>query len=160
MTNPTPEEIEAAVERLMQLSKELGCAEPIALISRDERLQARKDIRTLLSAVEQARGMRRALEVSELRDLWKKHGGGFFGPNVEHASIEYKAWIDFCNALSSLPPDPLLVDGKTYKELYYDLLFCVGTKHPNENRHETAKRYITEREERTSTLARAATGEK
>ena len=25
---------------------------------------------------------------------------------------------------------------------YYELIYCVGVKHPNETRHETAKRYI------------------
>ena len=33
-----------------------------------------------------------------------------------------------------------------YKNLYNDLLFYVGTKYPGETRHETAKRYIQEKE--------------
>jgi hypothetical protein len=31
---------------------------------------------------------------------------------------------------------------------YYELLYAVGKKYPNESRHETALRYIKEREER------------
>ena len=31
-------------------------------------------------------------------------------------------------------------------ELYYELIMAVGTKFPNETRHETALRYIRERE--------------
>ena len=30
---------------------------------------------------------------------------------------------------------------------YHDLIMCVSTKYPNETRHETAKRYIMEREQ-------------
>lgn len=37
------------------------------------------------------------------------------------------------------------------EEKYYDLLFAVQSKHDGETRHETAYRYITEREERCST---------
>ncbi len=32
------------------------------------------------------------------------------------------------------------------KERYYELLYCVGSKYPGESRHETAKRYLQERE--------------
>jgi len=38
---------------------------------------------------------------------------------------------------------------------YYELLWAVETKHPNETRHETALRYIMERE-RSSNSARQA----
>lgn len=34
-----------------------------------------------------------------------------------------------------------------YKGLYHDLIMQVGDKHPNETRHETAKRYIRQAEE-------------
>ena len=38
-------------------------------------------------------------------------------------------------------------DVKTVMELYYDLIYQVASKCPNESRHETAKRYIRERED-------------
>jgi hypothetical protein len=40
-------------------------------------------------------------------------------------------------------PSPDFAD---YKALYHDLLLQVGNKHPGESRHETARRYIRERE--------------
>lgn len=50
--------------------------------------------------------------------------------------------------------DPDIEDSKQYKDepsedfkkLYFDLLWCVGSKYHEETRHDTAKRYILERE--------------
>jgi len=42
--------------------------------------------------------------------------------------------------------------------LYYDLILAVESKHPGEMRHETALRYIREREERTEGPSQANTG--
>ena len=40
-----------------------------------------------------------------------------------------------------------VLDNRDYKELYFDLIFEVGIKHPDETRHETAKRYIQQAEQ-------------
>ena len=37
-------------------------------------------------------------------------------------------------------------DTRDYKELYFELIMEVAKKWPGETRHETAKRYIVERE--------------
>ena len=37
---------------------------------------------------------------------------------------------------------------------YQDLIYCVGMKHPNETRHETAKRYLRRAEESTTEPAK------
>ena len=42
------------------------------------------------------------------------------------------------------------------RDKYYELLYAVATKWPGENRHETALRYIIEREERYAEPARVA----
>ena len=62
-------------------------------------------------------------------------------------------------------PDPTLSRRKAYggkwdspqaeevralREKYDDLLYQVGTKHPDETRHETAKRWLREREARAA----------
>ena len=36
------------------------------------------------------------------------------------------------------------IPGKSSKELYLDLLYCVENKYENETRHETAKRLLIE----------------
>ena len=41
-------------------------------------------------------------------------------------------------------PEPSKEKEDDFKELYFDLLFEVVNKYPNETRHETAKRYIRE----------------
>jgi len=46
-----------------------------------------------------------------------------------------------------------------YKRLskkYYELVFAVANKHPDETRHETALRYIREREQRISGPSKAS----
>ncbi len=42
---------------------------------------------------------------------------------------------------------------KELREKYDELIYQVETKHPNESRHETAKRYIYERENRPLSIA-------
>lgn len=37
---------------------------------------------------------------------------------------------------------------------YQDLIYCVGMKHPNETRHETAKRYLRRTEQSTTEPAK------
>ena len=37
---------------------------------------------------------------------------------------------------------------------YQDLIYCVGMKHPNETRHETAKRYLRRAEQSTTEPAK------
>jgi two-component SAPR family response regulator len=37
---------------------------------------------------------------------------------------------------------------KTIEQLYHELLYAVGSKYPNETRHQTALRYIREAEEK------------
>jgi len=39
------------------------------------------------------------------------------------------------------------MDREELEKKYYELIYAVATKHPNESRHETALRYIREREE-------------
>ena len=38
---------------------------------------------------------------------------------------------------------------KDFKQLYYDLIYCVCNKIPGETRHETAKRILTQHENQT-----------
>jgi hypothetical protein len=42
----------------------------------------------------------------------------------------------------ALPPPP-----QPYEEAYFELIYAVGMKHPNESRHQTALRYIRQAEE-------------
>ena len=42
------------------------------------------------------------------------------------------------------------------RDAYNELIYEVATKHPDESRHETAKRYIHEREHRQSNVAQQA----
>jgi hypothetical protein len=46
---------------------------------------------------------------------------------------------------------------KELREKYEELIYQVETKYPNESRHETAKRYIHERENRPLPTASAET---
>ena len=48
------------------------------------------------------------------------------------------------NLREAVPPAP---EPSDYKALYFELLYEVATKHPDESRHETARRYIREREQ-------------
>lgn len=41
---------------------------------------------------------------------------------------------------------PLVALAADYKTLYFELLYQVGMKHPNETRHETALRYLRQAE--------------
>lgn len=51
-------------------------------------------------------------------------------------------------SVASAQPAAPEVDGEPdYKALYFDLIYQVGSVWPDESRHETAKRYIREREE-------------
>ena len=43
--------------------------------------------------------------------------------------------------------EQLQAERDRYKEKYEDLIYCVASKFPNESRHETAKRYIQQREQ-------------
>jgi hypothetical protein len=40
------------------------------------------------------------------------------------------------------------------KAMYYDLLMCVSNKVPGETRHQTAKRYLIEREAQSDNTAK------
>ena len=42
--------------------------------------------------------------------------------------------------------DTARAERDAFKEQYYELLYAVGNKYPNETRHETALRYITQAE--------------
>jgi hypothetical protein len=39
--------------------------------------------------------------LTEIKALWKKHGGKFHGPNVEHAYCEEQAFYRFCKELAA-----------------------------------------------------------
>ena len=43
-----------------------------------------------------------------------------------------------------------------FKELYYELLYSVGNKFPNETRHQTALRYIRNAENKSDSAGKAA----
>jgi len=56
-----------------------------------------------------------------------------------------------CSEMTTTDPEA------KYKALYHDLIFCVESKWPDESRHDTAKRYIHERESGPAQCASAET---
>ena len=44
-------------------------------------------------------------------------------------------------------------ENERLREQYYELIWAVANKHPDESRHETALRYITERENQEGRVA-------
>jgi hypothetical protein len=59
-------------------------------------------------------------------------------------------------ALRASPPE---ADGEwayDYKTLYFELLYAVASKHPGETRHQTALRYIRQRENMPANPAQAS----
>ena len=55
------------------------------------------------------------------------------------------------------PADSRQADQRDYKTLYDELIMEVAKKYPDESRHETAKRYIHERENQPNRCASAST---
>jgi hypothetical protein len=49
-----------------------------------------------------------------------------------------------------------LVKDAGYKDLYFDLLYCVGDRYHDESRHETAKRYLLSAESHDTATAGTA----
>ena len=61
--------------------------------------------------------------------------------DYKQAAEDIALWGDF---------NTLRAELALLRSQYYELLYQVATKHENETRHETALRYIRERENRTS----------
>ena len=55
----------------------------------------------------------------------------------EAGKVVQTLWVRIPNVIVAL---------KKHEELYYELIYAVGRKHPNETRHQTALRYIQEAE--------------
>ena len=72
-------------------------------------------------------------------------------------------WPDRCMDHNQLPPaappatQTAGMEERDYKKLYYELLYAVGNKWPDETRHQTALRYI-QNAERGSNIAAGKEG--
>ena len=76
-------------------------------------------------------------------------GAKFKVENYDELKCQFRH-IDFLSAhkvcREASPPNDSTIKGKDYKKLYYELIMAVEAKYANETRHETALRYIQERE--------------
>jgi hypothetical protein len=87
------------------------------------------------------------IEPTEVPDTLPRGGSGVSrtGEQEESCETQLECWkilleeykLDLRDAIKEL---------NDIKEKYYDLIMFVGNKYENESRHETAKRYIIERE--------------
>ena len=62
--------------------------------------------------------------------------------------IQLRAAVTLRAALAAPQPEPL-------SDLYNELLFAVGKKHPNETRHQTALRYLKQAEATSAASTKA-----
>jgi hypothetical protein len=100
-----------------------------------------------------------AVPVGELRALF----AGKVLCDAEPVAWQYQVNYTYCNVSWVLPPDDSYDEGTLqplyaaadigkpepdYKAMYNELLYQVATVIPNETRHQTALRYIREREDR------------
>lgn len=76
---------------------------------------------------------------------------------VEKAAAEEgvvdAAWQEFDDAVTPQAVLEIMDERDALREKYNDLLYEVATKFPDESRHETAKRYIGQMENRDSSPA-------
>ena len=80
---------------------------------------------------------------------WCKENGGKFTDctGCEIAELEQELAVEReSNEAFSNRIEELHKQNQRIRDSYYDLIMQVAIKHPNESRHETAKRYITQSE--------------
>ena len=93
-------------------------------------------------------------DLVELAQWWIERPNDF-GP--DHISMRCLKML--CGEVIRLSaPSARATPTEDYKALYMELIYEVANKWPNESRHETAKRYIYEREHRPSSGPHQASG--